>query len=67
LAGWGFAQYPYLVIPDLTLTTAATVRSTPQLLAWALAAGALLLLPSFAYLFYVFKRRPDGHDGVVHP
>jgi cytochrome d ubiquinol oxidase subunit II len=67
LAGWGFAQYPYLVIPDLTLTTAATVRPTPQLLAWALAAGALLLLPSFAYLFYVFKRRPDGHDGVVHP
>jgi cytochrome d ubiquinol oxidase subunit II len=57
LVGWGLAQYPHLVVPDLTLTNAATVRATLELLAWALAAGAAVLFPSFVYLFAVFKGR----------
>jgi cytochrome d ubiquinol oxidase subunit II len=55
LLGWGLAQYPHIVVPDLTLTNTATAPSTLWLLAWALAAGAAVLFPSFAYLFYVFK------------
>src|SRR6267378_251311 len=47
LVGWGLAQYPNLVTPDVTL----------RLLVIALGFGAVLLLPSLAYLFYVFKRR----------
>ena len=58
LVGWGLAQYPYLVIPDLTLTNAATVPSTLTALQSALAVGAAVLFPAFGYLFYVFKRRP---------
>jgi cytochrome d ubiquinol oxidase subunit II len=58
LVGWGLAQYPYLVVPDLTLAGSAAASSTLRLLVWALAAGAVLLFPSFAYLFYVFKRGP---------
>jgi cytochrome d ubiquinol oxidase subunit II len=56
LLGWGLAQYPYLVVPDLTFNGARTADSTLGLLVSALAVGAFLLLPSFAYLFYVFKR-----------
>lgn len=56
-AGWGLAQYPYLVVPDLTVAGARTAGTTLRLLLWALAAGALLLFPSFIYLYRVFKRR----------
>jgi cytochrome d ubiquinol oxidase subunit II len=63
LVGWGLAQYPHIVVPDLTLANAATVPSTLRLLTWALTAGAVVLFPSFAYLFYVFKRRRGAWDG----
>jgi cytochrome d ubiquinol oxidase subunit II len=62
LVGWGLAQYPYLVIPDLTVTSAATVPSTLEALQWALAVGAVVLFPAFGYLFYVFKRRDTKPD-----
>jgi cytochrome d ubiquinol oxidase subunit II len=57
LVGWGLAQYPHLVIPDLTLTGTATAPSTLHALQFALTAGAMMLFPAFGYLFYVFKRR----------
>jgi cytochrome bd ubiquinol oxidase subunit II len=56
LAGWAFAQYPYIVEPDITIQTAAAPPITLKLLLGALAAGALLLFPSYYYLFRVFKR-----------
>jgi len=43
LVGWGLAQYPYLVLPDLTLSNAATARSTLQALESAVAVGAVVL------------------------
>jgi cytochrome bd ubiquinol oxidase subunit II len=70
LLGWGLAQFPYLVVPDLTIHNAKTAESTLRLLVWALAAGALLLFPSFAYLYWVFKgqrrprRSPTGPRGA---
>ena len=57
LLGWGFAQFPYLVVPDLTLANSAAEPATLSILAWALLAGAVVLFPSFGYLFYVFKGR----------
>ena len=57
LLGWGLAQFPYLVVPDVTLRNAATVASTQGALLVALAAGSVVLFPAFAYLFYVFKWR----------
>ncbi len=53
--GWGLAQYPYLVVPDLTVHNAKSTEPTLVLLVWVLAGGALLLFPSFAYLYWVFK------------
>jgi len=57
LIGWGLAQYPHVVVPDLTFRSTATVASTLDALQSALALGALILFPAFGYLFYIFKRR----------
>ena len=58
LVGWGLAQQPYIIVPDLTFINTATVPKTLYLLRSALTAGAAVLFPSFVYLLYVFKRRP---------
>jgi len=68
LWGWGVAQYPYLVVPDLTISNAAAPAITLRLVWWALIAGAVLLFPSFYYLFRVFKRGgADAQIGSEHP
>ncbi|MEX2381837.1 MAG: cytochrome d ubiquinol oxidase subunit II [Opitutales bacterium] len=60
LLGWGIAQYPYIIVPDIRFSTVRGPDETIRLLEIALLAGALLLFPSFWYLFRVFKgsRRP---------
>jgi cytochrome d ubiquinol oxidase subunit II len=60
LWGWGAAQYPNLVMPDLTIYNAAAPMVTLRLVWWALLAGAVLLFPSFYYLFRVFKGNREG-------
>ena len=55
LLGWAFAQYPNLVEPDITLTSAAAPRITLQLLLGALAAGAILLFPLLLLLVQDFQ------------
>jgi cytochrome bd ubiquinol oxidase subunit II len=55
LLGWALAQFPHLVEPDLTITSAAAPQITLELLLGALAAGAILLFPSYYYLIRVFK------------
>jgi cytochrome d ubiquinol oxidase subunit II len=53
--GWGASQYPYLVVPDLTLASASAPRATQVALLWALAGGGVLLFPALYVLFRVFK------------
>lgn len=53
--GWGVAQFPYLVEPDLTIYGTAAPAATLNLLLIALGVGALLLFPSLYVLFRVFK------------
>jgi cytochrome d ubiquinol oxidase subunit II len=55
LWGWALAQFPDIVVPDITIMSAAAPRATLRLMLAALAVGALLLFPSFYYLFRVFK------------
>jgi cytochrome d ubiquinol oxidase subunit II len=55
LAGWCLAQYPNLVTPDLTVNNAHAPEITLRLLVLALGAGAIVLLPSLAFLFHIFK------------
>jgi cytochrome d ubiquinol oxidase subunit II len=55
LWGCALALYPYLIPPDLIIFNATAPRRTLALLLMALAAGAVILLPSLAYPFRVFK------------
>jgi cytochrome bd ubiquinol oxidase subunit II len=55
LWGWAWSQFPYLVPPDLAIGAAASPDATLRLVLIALGAGALVLIPSLAYLFRVFK------------
>lgn len=57
LGGWSLAQYPHLIVPDVTLQNSAAPEATLQLLLIALCAGAVLLLPSLFFLFRIFKGR----------
>lgn len=55
MLGWGFSQYPYLLEPDLTIHNASAPPEVLRMLLWALGAGAILLLPSLAFLYRLFK------------
>lgn len=56
LGGWGLAQYPHLVEPDLTIANSAAPPQVLGALLWVLGVGSLLLFPALFYLFRVFKR-----------
>ncbi|HEY9478550.1 MAG TPA: cytochrome d ubiquinol oxidase subunit II [Gemmatimonadaceae bacterium] len=58
--GWALGQYPYVVPPALTIDAAAAPARTLSLTLWTLALGAIVLLPSLAYLFRLFKGKPDA-------
>ncbi len=53
--GWAWSQFPYLLPPRATITALAAPRITLSLTLGALAVGTVILLPSFLYLFRVFK------------
>lgn len=57
LWGWALAQFPFLVRPAITIYAAAAPKATLDLLLGALFLGAVLLFPSFYYLFVVFKAK----------
>ena len=58
ILGWVASQYPFLLVPDLTLAAASAPRETQMLLLATLGAGAPVLFPSLVLLFRVFKARP---------
>lgn len=55
LLGWGLAQYPYLIYPDMVLHDVAAPAATLRFVLYSLPAGAVLLVPSLWFLFKVFK------------
>ncbi|MDZ4694761.1 MAG: cytochrome d ubiquinol oxidase subunit II [Deltaproteobacteria bacterium] len=55
VAGWGYAQYPYVIAPDLLLATTAAPVATLRLIALGVGVGAILLIPSLIWMFRVFK------------
>lgn len=63
LVGWSLAQFPNLITPDVTVTNSAAPEVTLRLLVLALGAGAIVLLPSLAFLFYIFKNRETVDEG----
>ena len=57
LWGWGAAQYPFLLAPDLTFEAAAAPQAVLKPVVVTCIAGMALVVPSLAYLFRVFKGR----------
>lgn len=49
--GWGVAQYPWLLVDEMTIAEAAGARATLQGVLIAGAIAAALVLPSLAYLY----------------
>ncbi len=55
VCGWGFSQFPALVVPDITIANAAAPDSVLRAILWALACGAVVLFPSLWWLYRLFK------------
>jgi cytochrome d ubiquinol oxidase subunit II len=64
LWGWAWSQFPWLVPPAHSISELAAPRITQQLVLGVLGVGTVILLPSFVYLFWIFKRRDADVD---HP
>jgi cytochrome d ubiquinol oxidase subunit II len=60
LVGWALAQYPYVLLPELTIEEAAAGRATLVALLVALIAGTVFLVPALVYLYVLFQRLPAG-------
>jgi cytochrome d ubiquinol oxidase subunit II len=67
LWGWAAAQAPYLVPPALTVGNTAAPRRTLELFLVTLGVGALVLFPSIAYLFGLFKTARHHNAAPVKP
>jgi cytochrome d ubiquinol oxidase subunit II len=62
VAGWGIAQYPFLIRPGITITSSAAPGNVAAAIDTALGCGAVILIPSMLVLFTVFK----GTQGMTH-
>jgi len=56
---WVSAQYPYLIVPDVTIRSAAAPGSVLITLLILSFFYAVVLGPSLALMLYLFKRRPS--------
>lgn len=57
LLGWALAQYPYALVPDLTLRATAAPASVLKPVLIVLAAGGALIVPAFVWLYAIFKTK----------
>lgn len=64
IVGWALAQYPYLVVPDLTVTNSAASRAMMVVALWTYVAGAIVLIPALWYLFALFKGKNPAATGA---
>ncbi len=63
ILGWGLAQYPYLVYPDLSLYSTAAPVATLRFVVLSLPVGGLFIVPSLWVLLRVFKSRFALQEG----
>jgi cytochrome bd ubiquinol oxidase subunit II len=60
LWGWAVAQYPLMLPPDLGYAEASAVGPVLTVTLVVSAAGAVLLIPSLAWLFLLFQRSKES-------
>jgi cytochrome d ubiquinol oxidase subunit II len=67
LIGWAAAQYPYLLLPYLTIEQAARSETTLVTMTVVLVLGSLVLVPSLVYMYVLFSRPETAHaDADLH-
>ena len=59
LWGWAVAQYPFLLVGEMTISQASAADTTLSALLVSLVIGAILVVPSMILLF-VLAQRPPG-------
>jgi len=55
LGAWAIAQYPYLVVPDITITSGAAPHDVVVAVLIAAIVSSVLVFPSLFYMFRLFK------------
>ena len=63
VAGWGVAQWPYLIVPDVKAADVAAPIGSLRAITVGYGVGALLLVPSLYLLFRVFKGAGNDEPG----
>jgi cytochrome d ubiquinol oxidase subunit II len=59
---WAIAQYPYLLVPDITISQAASPQSVLFAMSILIIVYVVVLGPSLWLLFRLFKSRPSGRE-----
>ena len=59
---WALAQYPYLLVPDITIQDAASPRPVLVAMCILIIAYVVVLGPALWFLFRLFKSRPTGQE-----
>jgi cytochrome d ubiquinol oxidase subunit II len=59
---WAVAQYPYLLVPDITIQDAASPRPVLVAMCILIIVYVVVLGPSLWFLFRLFKSRPSGKE-----
>ena len=55
ILGWGVAQYPMIIPPEISVQTSKTEDSVLWAMVYVIAAGSVVLLPALGWLFFLFK------------
>jgi cytochrome d ubiquinol oxidase subunit II len=63
IVGFGAAQFPYIVTPDITFWNVAAPRSVLVVFLGVLAVCVWPLLLAYIYLLKVFKQTPGHSEG----
>lgn len=62
LFGWAWAQYPYVVIPNISIHDVDTPDNVMWLTIWCIVGGLCVTVPPMAWLFYIFKTNKTPGD-----
>ncbi len=61
VCGFGAAQYPFIVTPDVSFPSAAAPDPVLEVVAYGMTLGLVLLAPAYLWLFRVFKGHTTDH------
>jgi cytochrome d ubiquinol oxidase subunit II len=62
VAGWGFAQYPWLLVDQVKIADAAGAQATLVGLLAVVAVAAVVVVPALGYLFWLTQQQDWSHS-----